>query len=325
MAREWVGSAVALATLLAWPVIAGAETVSYGLRTTTNARYQNLVAAQQTHEVALPALSLPAVAESRSHVAVGGPTGLGRVDRVTAYDDADAWAKITHPGVERSYARAGGRTPQDGPSNLVQATALAESTTKWMAVGPVGQMVSIDLNYFLDGWLFTGRAGDWTPQLSSQINVVMRIDRGGEQGFETMFWATGSLFHSEEFRRSFQTMNGWSDADWISAWSDTSGTLTSTAGNDRMYDLNYAEFIPAMFEIQSNTPFTLYYSVSVSARNALGPSGAFATADFSNTAGMSFSTSMPGFTVQGLNVVPEPSALLGLGLTVFCVCRHRRA
>ncbi|HQY87708.1 MAG TPA: hypothetical protein PK402_03555, partial [Tepidisphaeraceae bacterium] len=221
----------------------------------------------------------------------------------------------------RTYARVGGRTPQGGPPNGLDATALVEATTRWMAVGPVGQMVSIDLNYFLDGWLFAGRAGDWTPQLYSQLNVVMRVDRGA--GFETMFFGRGALFHSTGLNSSLQTMNGWPDADWNGSWANTTSTLTSMVGNDVMYDVDYAEVIPSMFQMESNTPFALQYSVSVSAINNLGPQDAFATGDFSNTSGMSLSTTTPGFTIQETYLVPEPSVMIVFGLAALSLRRHR--
>lgn len=303
-------------------VIAGAQ-VDYGIYTEAKANYQSNDGGYGRDQVLFPAPSLPAVAESRSYVPIGGPTTLGRSDRVTGYDDADAWVKITHPGIEQSYARVGGWSPQGGPPNGLSATTSAASRSKWMAVGPVGQMATIDLNYFLDGWLYAGRSGDWTSNISAHLNVVMRIDRGN--GLELMFNARGVLWHSTGLNASFQTMNGWSESKWMSSWSDTSSTLTSVVGNDRMYDLAYEEFIPNLFEVEANTPFDLNYAVTLSAINSVGPTEAFATADFSNTAGMGFSTTTPGFTVEEIGLVPEPSAMIALGAgAVGLLARRRR-
>ncbi len=313
---------IASLLLLAIPALVGAQ--NFGIKTDAQAYYQGNNGGLQSHQVKFPAPTLPAVSESRSYVPVGGATSFGRADRISAYDDADAWVKITHPGIEQSYARVGGPTPQGGSPNGVFASTFAESYTKWMAVGPENQMVSVDLAYFLDGWLFAAKAAGTNASLGSQVNVVMRIDLGNGAGLEEIFFARGALWQSTGLSPFFRTKNGWSDSKWNSSWTDTTSTLTSPVGNDRMFDLDYADVIPGIFQVMSNTPFVLDYTVTVSAYNNAGLTDAFATADFSNTAGMDFTTTTPGFTMEEVGLVPEPSATVALALGVCGMCARRR-
>ncbi len=295
----------------------------HGVSAKAQANYEHLDGGTHEDVIDFPAASLPATALARSYVPIGGPTGMGRSDRVTAYDDADAFARVSHPGVEQLYARVGGWSPQGGSPDHIRARASVTVASKWAAVGAPGNMVPVDLNYFLDGWLYVGKGGGPNDGISAShsfsITVVLEDGSG-----HLILGGGGHLNHANGFVPSFHSGNGWSDSVWTAAWTDTSSTLENLLGTDAMWDLNYSEVIPTVLLVEANKPFTLNYSAYSSADNFAGAVEAGATSDFSNTSGYGLSTSMPGYEMREIDLVPEPATLCALAMGVGLVFGRNR-
>ncbi len=289
------------------------------IRSTSEAYYQSDSGGIQSQHRDLWNSVPPGYVETRSYVPFDGDTGIGRADRTTCWDDADAWSSILHPGQERQYARAGGWSGNGGPPEEVYARSTAIINSTWIAYSASASPIPVDLFYFLDGWLFVASQ---SSDAFSSVDVSISTYLGSP-----LFEASGKLEGGGVgLSTSFSTANGWPSGAWDAAWTDTTSTLTSTATNqsDRMYDLNYFETVDDILYVSPNTPFFIEYRISVIATTP-GPYEIFATSDFSDTAEFGFTSNTAGVTVVELfGTVPEPASLLGLGVGALIAMRTRR-
>lgn len=296
---------------------ASQATVISNILSSTDSHYQMQNGGADSDYYDIVANGAPGYVEARSFVSIGGDTGLGRSDRTTCWDDADAWSSVLRPGQERMYARAGGWSPGGTPPEDVDASAFARINSTWMAVSSGTSPVGVDLVYFLEGWLF---AAYYTDEAFAEVEASVSFYAGGE-----LFRAGATLGGGTGLTTDFYAINGWSDSEWTSAWADTSGTITSPVrgSQDKMHDLNYLEVVDDLIYVTPNMPFSITYELRVRAHTP-GPYEIFATSDFSDTATFGLSTNDAGAQmVELFGAVPEPSTIAVLGIGALAILRRR--
>lgn len=298
------------------------------IKTHTEARYQADSAANGNNNIFFPVAALPAVAESRSFVNVGGFTGFGREgvagmpDLEVAFDDADAYARGQLPGNDGVYARAGGWSPGHAPAiDNVNALASVELYRNYKVNG--SGVIPIDLVTFFEGFLYTGTNSGFSSNVEAKVTINVSMDGTLYSG--NLFSASATLNHLNGFTTSGSVAGGNSLAGFNSAWADTTATLTSGDGHDRLWELNYLEAFNNIATANAGETIGLKYSIEVQANNDEGPFEIFSTADFSHSFKFNLNTSASGASLSEVNlVVPEPGSLLGLGLGFLAISRRKK-
>lgn len=295
--------------------------------TWANANYQALSGGTNSNTFTFPAANLPVTSSSRSYVPVSGFAGYGRTGHATlpdiecAWDDSDAFATATVPGMDGAYARAGGYSPQGGPVDCT-ATAKLVLTSNWLATA-AAPATAVDLLFFLDGFLYTSKNSGLPTMLDASVET--KVEVFSSLGNVTIFEATGSLNFASGFSSTFLTSNGWSNSLWNSSWANNSATLTSTNGVDRLYEVNYLENINDIVVVPTGEVFEVRYTLVTKALNLEGPFELFATSDFSHTSDVTLTSNTPGVDLREVNlVVPEPASMVALALGLAAVLRRRR-
>lgn len=285
-----------------------------------DAHYQATSGPDASLAILFPVATLPVNAEARSYVPKDGSTGFGDGTRVVAYDDADAYAYSNVPGTDGAYARAGGWSPST--SGGVYAYAFTRRFTNWVATGPTATTF-VDLFTFFDGFLYTSsNAGLWTDV---QAKMMVSITIQSSLGFKQLLKGTGTLNLQNGFTSTFAAANNWSSQAWQNSFSDTTSTMTSTNGHDRLWDQSYSENIDDIVEVPVGEVFGVDYSLTVIADNRVGPYEIFATSDYSHTGDFEMRTHRSGYSVKEVNlVVPEPSTALALTAALTLLVRRRR-
>ncbi|RYG23609.1 PEP-CTERM sorting domain-containing protein [bacterium] len=313
-----------LAALTALAVTADGQVPLPSIKTHTEAHYQGDFAADDNGPVNFPVGALPAVSESRSsvllngYVGYGGRTGVaGMPDIQGAWDDADAYARGQLPGNDGVYARAGGYTPSHMPGpSTVNALASVELYRNYL-VGGSG-VVPIDLTTFFEGFLYVTGFSTVTADLDARVSIAVSMDGSLFSG--DLFRASGTLDGFSGFSTTGAVAGGHSLAGFVSAWQNTTATLTSTnASSDKLWELDYLESFNNIASAQAGETIGLRYTIEVQANNNIGPYEIFSTADFSHSFKFGLGTSDPNSSVTEINVVPEPATcfLLGSGLIVL--------
>lgn len=295
------------------------------IETFANAHYQGLAGGVSANAFQFPAANLPVTVTSRSYAPVSGFAGYGRTGHSTlpdiqcAWDDSDALATATVPGIDGAYARVGGYSFPGGPPDDLRADANVKITSNWIAQGAAGT-TPVDLFFFLDGFLYTSK-NSGLPQLL-EAGVSVSVDVTSSLGTTRIFEANSVLNFAGGFSTTFATSNAASSANWTSSWANNSSTLTSTNGVDILYELNYVETIDDILIVPTNEVFQVDYILDVAAYNGEGPSELFATSDLSNTSDFALTSNTAGVTLTEVNLVPEPAtiAILGIG----CLSASRR-
>lgn len=302
-----------------------AGTASYGqahlpfITTFTHAEYGDDFAPDDTDTINFPVVTPPGFTESQSTVAIGGNTGFGRHGHPTlpdldvAWDDSDAYAYGSMPGLERLYAHSGGWSP-GGTSNLVRSFAQVDKHSNWLASGP-GATASIDLFYFLDGFLYTSSNSGGSDLVRSGIEVEMTLQ--SSLGTSQIFLATAELNH----------INGLgATANWLTSFADTTGTMTSTNGHDHLWEMSFSDLMSNVATVPVGEVFDLHYRITSYAYNDHGPSEIFATSDFSHTGEMNLASGTSGVTLDQVNLstVPEPASLTAVVLLAGAAIRRRK-
>ncbi len=313
-----LGAAVCAATLSS---LARAASLPF-VDVDATASYQNLVGAPAHQGLSFPQASLPATVTARSYVPKSGSTGFGDGNRVVAYDDADAMATSTVPGLDGAYARAGGWSPGGSPNDVV-AESKVRVYSNWIASGP-GPTAKVDLFTFFNGFLYTSSNASLSDLVYAKIAVDIAIDCS--LGHFSLLSGTGLLNLKNGMSTSFTAANGWSPTAWTNSWSDTTSTMTSRNGRDFLWDQNYAENIDDIFEVPTGEVFGIDYTMHLWAVNAQGPFEIFATADYSHTSDIAMRSHQAGYSVKEVNLaVPEPGSIFALSIGALALLRRRRA
>lgn len=289
---------------------------------TASARYQGDDGGTDSHTVNFPVNNPPGSTSAHVLVPVGGATGYGRADRNTAYDDAEAFAQSTMPGVFGAYARSGGYSPghmhtQDG----VVSSATTVQYANWFATGP-GNSADVDLAVLFDGWFYTSANAGLSADVFARVSLEMTLETNS--GSTVLFSASATNNLQNGFSQTFMTADGSSDANWLASWTDTSSTLDSKNGKDFMWDLNYVEVFNNLVHIPINEVFATRVTMTVEAINNEGPFELFATTDFSHTGGVNLQTNNSDIHLEMVNLVPEPGTLVALMAACSAAAFRRR-
>ncbi|MBL8087237.1 MAG: hypothetical protein JNM85_04100 [Chthonomonas sp.] len=286
------------------------------------AAYQGTSSTPSAAGLFFPQAVIPASVSNRAYVPKSGSTGFGDGTRVVAYDDADAMAMTTIPGVDGAYARAGGWSPGGGPPNGVFAEASIRIHSNWVATGPTATTL-IDLFSFFDGYLYASSNSATSDKVWASVKVEMTLE--SSMGVTSLFLADGNLNLKNGLTTSLTTNNGWSAAGWNSSWTNSTGTMTSTNGHDFLWDQHYVENIQDIVEVPTGEVIGLDYKMTVTAQNDQGPFEIFSTSDYSHTADLDLRTHRAGYSIREVNLaVPEPDTNLTLGLGCLAITTYRR-
>lgn len=254
-------------------------------------------------ELYFPQAQLPVFVDAKRHDDHGGFQSYGTATRQTGFKGASARSTVFHPGLDKNYAYVGSTGVPGGAEPEIRASAHSTMYAKYVAFGPTGLTVPVDLNYFLNGWIFSGRVPAQQDNIvDGYVSVRMTINAAQET--EILFaYGKATVFGLDS---GLTANNGWSSSGWNNSWSDTSGTITSPVGFDLMFDLNYTEVIPDIIEVPTNTPFYLKYEMVTEATIGDSRSGTYyAASNFANSGQAYLTCNTPGINLQEVDLTPN--------------------